>query len=203
MRHTTSKRFLMTGLIATLVAGSAAAHTQVRLTGVLGSEFAERPAVSEVVEAFSVAGAEGAAPVLWGAGWEVIINRIGLGADYLVNFHELEDGSRWLDWYGHGLMVSYHPFGAGAFLDPFVSFGIGNAGRLNMDEVSPATLDELYLSIFPLVTAGIALDFDGFIVSSRLSFTPTLSPPQGTEFQNYPLERFQVTVAMGVGLGGH
>jgi hypothetical protein len=72
-----------------------------------------------------------------------------------------------------------------------------------MDDAPPTGLDELYLSIFPVVAAGVAVDLGGFVVSSRFSYTPTLSPPPGTDFQNYPLERFQVSVSMGVALGGH
>jgi hypothetical protein len=178
---------------------TATAHTQVRLTGLLSTQFVERPEVQELVAAF----AEETQPIMWGTGWEVILNRVGLGADYLVNFHSIADGSRWLDFYGHALLVSYHLFGAGAFIDPSLSFGVGAAGRLNMDDAPPTGLDELYLSIFPVVAAGVAVDLGGFVVSSRFSYTPTLSPPPGTDFQNYPLERFQVSVSMGVALGGH
>ena len=197
-----NSRFATIGIVAGLLFGGAAlatAHPLVRLTGVLGTQFAERPAVEEVVDAF----AEDTELMLWGAGWEVIIDHIGLGADYLVSFHSMEDGSRWLDWYGHGLVVNYHPFRPGFFIDPFVGFGVAAAGRLNMDDAPPEGIDELYLSLFPVVSAGLALDLDGFVVSSRLSYTPTLSPPPGTDFQNYPLERFQVTLAMGVTLGRH
>lgn len=156
-----NSRFVAIGTAATLlVAGAAtsAADPQVRLTGVLGAQFAERPAVEEVVDTFS----EDAELMLWGTGWEVIINHIGLGADYLVSFYSLEDGSQWFDWYGHGLLVSYHPFRAGFFIDPFVGFGVAAAGRLNMDDAPPPGLDKLYLSIFPVVSGGLALDLNGF-----------------------------------------
>ncbi len=170
-----NSRFVAIGTAATLlVAGAAtsAADPQVRLTGVLGAQFAERPAVEEVVDTFS----EDAELMLWGTGWEVIINHIGLDADYLVSFYGLEDGSQWFDWYGHGLLVSYHPFRAGFFIDPIVGFGVAAAGRLNMDDTPPPGLDKLYLSIFPVVSGGLALDLNGFLVSSRFSYTPTLSP---------------------------
>ena len=156
-----NSRFVAIGTAATLlVAGAAtsAADPQVRLTGVLGAQFAERPAVEEVVDTFS----EDAELMLWGTGWEVILNHIGLGADYLVSFHSPEDGSQWFDWYGHGLLVSYHPFRAGFFIAPFVGFGVAAAGRLNMDDAPPPGLDNLYLSIFPVVSGGLALDLNGF-----------------------------------------
>ena len=50
-----NSRFVAIGTAATLlVAGAAtsAADPQVRLTGVLGAQFAERPAVEEVVDTF-------------------------------------------------------------------------------------------------------------------------------------------------------
>ena len=183
------KRILVV-VILLASAGLAFAQTQVRLTGHLALDFAERPSVREVTRAF----ADSEKQILWGPGWEV-------GGTYLVSFFQDENSGWWLDWYGEPLYVGYHLFGAGAFIDPFMQIGLGSAGRVTLEDETAAAQDPLYLSIFPFISGGLALDLDGFIVGGRLSYYPLITPPPATDFQNYPLDNFQVALFAGIGLG--
>jgi hypothetical protein len=178
-------------------AGLVFAQTQVRLTGHLALDFAERPSVREAAGAF----ADSENQMLWGPGWEVIMDNISLGGTYLISFFQDENSGWWLDWYGEPLYVGYHLFGAGAFIDPFMQIGLGSAGRVILEDEPSASQDPLYLSIFPFISGGLALDLDSFIIGGRLSYYPLITPPPATDFQNYPLDRFQVALFAGIGLG--
>jgi len=189
------RSFLILVLLAAAISGFA--QTQVRLTGHLALDFSERPSVREAAAAF----ADSERMILWGPGWEVIMDRISLGGTYLVSFFQDETSGWWLDWYGEPLYLGYHLFGAGAFIDPFMQVGLGSAGRVSLEEDTALERDPLYLSIFPFISGGLALDLDGFIIGGRLSYYPLITPPPATEFENYPLDNFQVAVFAGVGLG--
>jgi hypothetical protein len=178
-------------------AGLGFSQTQVRLTGQLALDFAERPSVREAAQAF----ADAEHQILWGPGWEVIMEHVSLGGTYLVSFFRDETSGWWLDWYGEPLYVGYHLFGAGSFIDPFMHIGLGSAGRVSLESEPDATQDPLYLSIFPFVAGGLALDLDGFVIGGRLSYYPLLTPPPATDFGNYPLDNFQVALFAGVALG--
>jgi hypothetical protein len=190
------KRILVS-VILLVSAGLAFAQTEVRLTGHLALDFSERPSAREAARAF----ADSENQLLWGPGWEVVMDHLSLGGTYLVSFFQDETSGWWLDWYGEPLYVGYHLFGAGSFIDPFMQVGLGSAGRVTLDNETAADQDPLYLSIFPFIGGGLALDLDGFIIGGRLSYYPSITPPPTTDFQNYPLDKFQVALFAGVGLG--
>ena len=173
--------------------------SQVRLTGNVALDFVDRPSLKAVIDAFS----ERQQDIVWGFGWEVIFHRMGIGGDYFVNFFQGQKEEWWFDWVSQSLYLSYHFFGGGAFIDPFFEVGVGCAGRSAMEEDVPKGKDQLYLSLYPQVGAGLALDFSGFLTGIKLAYIPTVSPPPGTHYQNFPLDNFLVTVFAGAALGGH
>ena len=193
------KRLFFIFVVLVLAAGPLFSDTQVRLTGNVALDFVERPSLKEVVDGFSKRNQD----VAWGFGWEVILNHLGMGGTYLVNFFQEDNSEWWFDWIGQAFYLSYHFFGAGAFIDPFVEAGVGSAGRVSLEEYTPQGLDHLYLSIYPLVSGGLALDFQGFIVSLKMSYIPTVTPPPATEIKNFPLDNFLVVLSVGAALGSH
>ena len=170
-------------------------------------EFSYLPAADQAVSALLAD-----ANPRWGLGWEVVLRKIGFGGTYLVRFFQ-DDQSDWLfDWWGEPFYISYHLFGGGAFIDPFVSAGVACAGGLNMD--NPPTisytrhpftevwdLSGLALSLFPMLTAGLAVDLDGFTVGARMNYIPFQSPIPATEIAAYPVGQFQIVAYVGVTLG--
>ena len=191
------KRILIAALfVAATTAGFS--ETQVRLTGQISLDFAQRPSVKEATDAFG----DNQELLMWGPGWEVIIDHISLGGNYLVNFFRDDTQDWWLDYYSEPLYVGYHLLGARSFVDPFVQVGIGSAGRVYLeDEKEPVGHDPLYLSIFPFVSGGLAVDLDGFVIGGRWAYYPTITPPPATDFDNYPLDNFQVSFFAGIAIG--
>jgi hypothetical protein len=175
------------------------AGNQVRLTGNLALDFVERPSVQQVLQSFN----NKDQIFFLGFGWEVVFDRVGLGGMYDTNFYKDVEANWWLDWLTEPVYLSYHLFRGGAFIDPFITVGLGCAGRVFLGGIPPLGKDGLYLSIFPSVGAGLALDFDGFLLSARLSYVPTMTSPPVTDIDNYPLKKFYVTLSAGVALGSH
>jgi hypothetical protein len=140
--------------------------------------------------------------VFYGVGWEAIFDHIGVGGNYMVRF--FEDGLQqdWLDWVSDVLFLSYHFRGAGRTFDPYVSFAVGTAGRglveHDADQDEPA-----FLSIFPVLAAGLSLDLHGFLVGGRLSYIPDVGTVPGSDIDVYPLDQFQVALYGGIAIGGH
>ena len=175
------------------------AGSQVRLTGNLTLDFVERPSVQQVVDSFN----NKDQIFFWGFGWEVVFDKIGLGGTYDVNFYEDYESNWWLDWLSEPIYISYHLFGGGAFLDPFVEIGVGCAGRVFLDSALSPAMDPLYLSLFPMIGAGLALDLDGLLFGSKLTYAPTMASLPVTGIDDYPLKQFQVTLFAGIALGSH
>ena len=218
------KRF-STGLlfIALLVFTSsfAAADGQFRMVLNLAEGFAQKPTLAEVQSSF-----DDQTNFFWGPSWEVVIDKFGFGMHYLVKFDRLPTGNEvapydWsLDWMGD-FFASFHLFGGGTFIDPFVVAGFGNAGRVDIDgdqgywvqdedgeweyeyEFDPTHDAVSNMSLFPYVGAGVALDLDGLLIGARLDYRPTVLPVPATQFKDYPLTSFQVSLFAGVALGGH
>jgi hypothetical protein len=173
----------------------------VHLTGNLSADFLGDHSAREIINTFTV----GDQPLFWGLGWEVILDRVGFGGDYLVSFFRDAGSQWWLDWYAPAFYLSFHPFGGNAFFDPFLQVGIGSAGRVllgTMHTPMTAPLDrDLFLALFPFVGGGIALNLDGLLLSAKVAYTPYASPIPVTSIQTYPLGRFQVTLGAGISLG--
>lgn len=137
---------------------------------------------------------------LWGFGWEIVMRRIGFGGTYMVDFFR-DDTSRWaMDWYGEGLFVSYHIFGGGAFLDPFIQAGAGCAGRVLLHSTG-ALQRSPDISIFPFLAAGLSLNLEGFLLGAKLSYVPFQSEIPVTDIPGYPVENFKISIFAGISLG--
>jgi hypothetical protein len=173
----------------------ASPDTRVDLSAVLNKDFIGSPSFDQAVEALN-----GDRP-FFGLGWEVVMDHVGIGGQYLVNFHEDEPESWWLDWNGQAAYVSYHFLGARSFIDPFVDAGLGCAGRVFLGPEGENEAARLAITVYPFAGAGAALCFDGFKVGAKLDYALKRSGIPATRIEDYPLGRFQVSVLAGVSFG--
>ena len=172
------------------------ADTRVDLTAVLGKDFIGSPSFNQAVEAL------GGDRPLFGLGWEVVMDHVGLGGQYLVDFHEDDPESWWLDWNGQALYASYHFLGTRSFIDPFVNAGMGCAGRVFLGpEEGEDWPTRLSIVLYPFVGAGASLVLDGFKVGAKLDYALDRSGIPATGIPEYPLGRFQISVMAGVTFG--
>ena len=149
---------ILTLAIAAL--GAPCFASAVHVSADLTADFATGASAPQIIATFL----DGSQPVLGGFGWEVILGRMGFGGDYEVDFHKDASASWWLDWYAPALYLSLHPVGANHFLDPFVQIGFGSAGRVSLQGMSaPDFNDQLMLSLFPFVAAGLGLNISNII----------------------------------------
>ncbi len=193
-----TKRIAVVMIVAVLAAGAASGDTQVRVVANMATHFDERPSAGEAFDAFGRTGQ----PVFYGPGWEVLFDHVGLGGNYMVRFFEDDLNTWWVDWVGEALFLSYHFVGAGHMFDPYVSFAVGGAGR-SIAEHDEGGGEPVYLSIFPVLTAGLSFDLQGFLIGGRLAYIPDVGAVPGTDIAIYPLERFQVAFYGGVAIGAH
>jgi hypothetical protein len=177
-------------------AAKALSEVHVNLVGIIGKDFIEPPTVDQAFSALSDDMALG------GIGWEVVIRRFGLGGDYLVHFEPDSNDSWWLDWEVQPLFASYHLFGGGAKIDPFVDAGLGCAGRVYL---GPAAIgsDRLGISLYPFAGAGLALNLDAFRIGTKLSYMPWQGRIPATPIPGYEVGECQFQVFAGVNLGDH
>jgi hypothetical protein len=196
-------------ILAAGLAASAFAGPTFSLTGNIAAGLSDRPSFEEALLSLT----ENPNP-LWGMGWELTLRRFGFGGTYMVNFSQ-DDANQWaLDWYGEALYASYHLFGGGAFIDPFVQAGIGCAGRVSIgpypyypypyypDTMDPDFMPEgLMISLFPFAGAGVALHLDGLTVGAKLKYMPFNSPIPAAWIPGYPAGQFQAEVFAGVTFG--
>ena len=211
--------------IAALIVGYCAmvsADAQFRMALAVGTDFAERPSYQDIGAGFN-----DPANVFEGLHLEVITDRIvGFGIDGLVRFTETatngidESAAWWFDWNGR-LFVSAHFFGGGAIVDPFVEIGYGCVGRVNLSYARSGVWSEdeaglwryewydtndeglTNISLFPVVSAGVAFDLAGFLIGARIAYRPIVHVVPGTRVENYPLTQFHIGLFGGVALGGH
>jgi hypothetical protein len=169
----------------------------VHLTGDVAADFLTAQSAQQIVNTFAV----GDQPLLWGFGWEVILNQMGFGGDYTVSFFRDQGAQWWLDWYAPAIGLSFHPLGGNRIVDPFLQVGIGSAGRVNFKRGGYYSTQDLYLSIFPFVTGGLSLNLDGLLLGAKVTYTPYNSPIPVTDIPAYPLGKFQVTLTAGISIG--
>ncbi|MBF9018860.1 MULTISPECIES: hypothetical protein [unclassified Oceanispirochaeta] len=124
---------------------------------------------------------------------EYIHSHLGYGMDALVSFWDDSMDRSMLDWQGQ-LFMRYHLFGERTFLDPFAEAGIGHAGTVRISDG-----DELQMSLYPFVSAGLNLVFSqGFYIGSRWSYRMDEWEIPGTEYPTPELGRFQMSLSVGV-----
>jgi len=181
----------ISALSAPVFAGS------VHLTGNLQADYLKGPNAQQIIDSFT---SPGQSPFA-GVGWEVIIGKVGFGGQYGASFTRTPQGTWWLDWDAQPLFLGYHFFRTGYFLDPFVQAGLGCAGRVYLEDWPRSALsNNLFISIYPFVAAGLGLDLSGFLVSARVSYAPFMSAPPASPITAYPLGNVQVTLSAGIAI---
>jgi len=170
-------------------------HRKVRtdLTVLFNKDFAERPTVDEAVAAL------GNDALLGGFGWQVVIGHVGLGGNYLAGFVEESDSAWWVRWNGQAIYTSFHLFEPDAFLDPFVSAGAGCSGQVYIGP-SGNSGEGLAISLYPFLSAGIAVNLKPYRLGAELLYAPWSSQIPVTSIPESPLGAFQVSVFAGFGL---
>jgi hypothetical protein len=190
-------RALVIGLVIAALAVPCFAGA-LRVTADLSADFMSDATTQTVISTFSV----GSQPLLWGVGWEIVPDKAGFGGNLAVSFFQDAATSWWLDWVAPGVFLSYHPFGAERFLDPFIQVGAGCAGRVGLgteaqlDEV-PVTPD-ISLSLYPFAAAGLAVNLDGLLLQAKVTYTPYNGSIPVTDIATYPLGKFQVALSGGL-----
>jgi len=144
--------------------------------------------------------------VLLGVYWEVLLNHLGFGMTYLGKFNRIEDSSSQIgwefDWIG-SMDLRYH-FTEGFFLDPFVEFGIGCAGRIRLPKYSNEHTysnydgELLMLSLFFQAGGGIAVRFDHFHAGLKVLYRIMNEPMPVTAYEVYPLYKLESVLFAGV-----
>jgi hypothetical protein len=178
-------------LVFCAAASAAFAVPVVSLTGAIAANFDAVPSVQQAIETFQ------ANQPLWGFGWEVVPRRMGIGGLVMVNFFRDAQSAWVLDWSAQPVYLSYHIFGGGAFLDPFIQAGIGCTGRVPL-EGAAVGMPSLYLSLFPFLAAGLSLNLEGFLLGAKLAYAPFSAPVPVTDIPAYPTGSIQVTVFTGI-----
>ncbi|MBN2739152.1 MAG: hypothetical protein JXR70_19395 [Spirochaetales bacterium] len=189
-----------------VIAAMVSADTSMRLTLATANTFEQEPDFDTVWDVFYNKGKN----PFWGIGWELIDDHIGFGGTYLADFFR-DDVEQWnIDFYTEVFYVSFHFLGGTFIADPFVQVGLGSAGRVllpcdkDYETYGIYHKDEAltHLVVFPYVTTGFALYFDGFVIGSKLNYNPTLSVPPATNFLEYPLGNFQAILYAGIAVDG-
>jgi hypothetical protein len=195
------KMILAAALISVLVFGAFADNVRFGLIG--GVEFAEKPDYDAVVEQFHTG-----ENVLRGFYWEVIPDHIGYGMTCNFDFDRQpsllpEVDYQWtMDWVAT-FDFRYHVL-RWSFLDPFVEFGLGSAGKVDITDYEEHGLDEelagdpLYLSLFAQVGWGLGFRLGALNLGTRMAYRFWNEPPPGTQFEPFPLDAFNVGVFAGL-----
>jgi hypothetical protein len=198
----TYRRHLMKMKVLALVLALAALGVPcfagaVHLTGNVAADFLGGPSAQQIINTFAL----GDQPLLWGFGWEVILDRVGFGGDYMVSFFRDGGAQWWLDWYAPALYLSFHPLGANRFVDPFLQVGFGSGGRVELDRWRSSYTQSLFLSLFPFVSGGLNLNLQGLLIGAKATYTPYNGAIPVTDIPTYPLGKLQVTLTAGLSLG--
>ena len=176
--------FIFTGLLSAEV---------FRIGGIGSMELMNNPINEENREEFS-----SEVDIIPGLYWEVLLGRLGFGMTYLGDFtsvsSEISDMEyEWyFDWIG-SWDFRYHILGNFA-VDPFLEFGLGSAGRVDISDYDGNTelRDPLQLSLFTQAGGGAALRLDNFNIGGKLLYRISNSPVPATQFEVYPLKNFQL-----------
>ncbi|MBN2443324.1 MAG: hypothetical protein JXJ04_18330 [Spirochaetales bacterium] len=137
----------------------------------------------------------------WGIGWEVIHNHLGMGGNYYTNFNQ-DIYREWsVNWYSEVIFLSYHVFGTTSFFDPFVQGGLGCSGEVHLNDYNydyEYEPENLRLTIFPYVSAGMVIAHNNFLVGTKLNYTPVTSPIPVTNIEPYFLNETQLHIFAGI-----
>ena len=140
----------------------------------------------------------------WGIGWEVILDKLGLGGNYYTDFIQDINLEWTVAWYSEVFYLSYHILGAGAFVDPFIQTGLGCVGGVYVgDKYFDSSTGRLAMALFPFVSAGLVFDFDGFLIGAKLNYAPVMKPIPVTDIELYSIKSTQFIMFAGISFGGH
>lgn len=194
MKH---KRIIII-LIFTLTAGFLSAEV-FRMGGIGAMELMNNPINEENRQEFDTD-----IDIIPGLYWEVILGKLGFGMTYLVNFTSVNTAipdleyEWYLDWIG-SMDFRYHILGNFA-IDPFLEFGLGSAGRVDISdyEGNEEFREPLQLSLFTQAGGGAALRLDNMHIGGKLLYRIGNSPIPATQFETYPLKNFQLAFFGGL-----
>jgi hypothetical protein len=204
------KRTLMLILLIAAASASASAQFQFRAAGNVLNPISAVPYDSDSW----LIDIENPEDLMTGWHWEVLLHRFGFGMHYAIDLQQPDSAPATLDWKGD-FFLSYHPFGAGSFLDPFFEFGWGDAGSTIVDDISDADYpdwkdaarndDTRALTLYSYVAAGLAIDLSGLLLGAKASYTPYAmqSGVAGSGIPALELPQFELALFAGIALGSH
>lgn len=189
---------VLVGVFAFGVAGLGFGQVRGHIGGDVVMSLQQTPSVDPNVTSFTTANQ----PTYWGFETEFVVRHIGFGGVYAVNFEQVASSDWWFDFYGQAVFVSYHLFARRSLFDPYVSAGLGAAGRVALGPADALPQDSnMLLSIFPVLSGGVGIDLGGLYIGGRVSYLPAMTPPPATSFGNVPLGRVQLTLSAGFAVG--
>jgi hypothetical protein len=177
-----------------------------RIGGAAGVGFAYKPSTKDIIEEY-----EKEFDVFPGFFWEVTLGRFGFGMTHLLKFNKLDSDlpnleNKWhFEWIG-SFDLRFHILDK-VHLDPFIVTGIGCAGSVDITNYSSEGYnrdkyaDDLLLSIFGQIGAGLNFKFDNIIFGGQLAYIFYNEIPPATNFDPYPLKNFEFTITLGALLG--
>ena len=206
-----------TALLFILVAGLTFAGPQLRFAIDSNNPAETFPADPSAWNTSLVPGDE----AMGGWHWEVLLDRFGFGMHYGIRIYETElaDTPHYVDWNGD-FFLSYHPFGGGAVIDPFLQIGWGNAGTAAVsteDEFEAYDYEYRYedwededddviaAAMYTSIAAGVALDLNGLLLGVRVAHRPAslVAPIPEPGLERYDVSPFEVGIFGGVAIGSH
>lgn len=221
-----------------LVAGLLAIHAVVvfarpvgfQITGMAVAPFAEDPdTLGDVADRYQDTDPD---RMFSGIEMELWIGSLGFGGRYVARFDGFEvddadvraEAGTDIDWWldqRSDLFLSYHLFGGGAFIDPYIRYGIGFAAQIDLndgvwydDEADEWTVTrpEDYDSSDPIRTAsiyqylglGLQTNLRGLVVGCGVNYTVLNQSVYSDDMDwgRYPTERFEGRLYGGIAFGG-
>ncbi len=179
-------------LFLSCLALQAFSQARADLGALMSNHFIATPTVDQAKSAF------GAGDSFGGFGWEIVIDGVGLGGDYLARFNRNDESSWWVEWDGLPLYASIHLLGTNGFIDPFAFAGLGSSGEVG---ISAANAGDLAISVYPAVGAGVSLKLNALRIGAKLSYALSDSPVPATFIPAHPLGRFKLAVGAGFTIG--
>jgi hypothetical protein len=192
---------ILFALLLAAAGGAAAFGEHFRMGATVGAEMLDQPTLEAIREEF-----KDGTELLSGLYWEVLIDHLGFGMTYLLDFQRTASPYEqleylWtLDWVA-SFDLRYH-FVRGFVLDPFLEAGLGSAGRVDISPYEehglPPVEEPLELSLFGQVGGGLAFRLSGLHLGTRVLWRVFNEIPPATQFQPYPLKAFRFEVFGGV-----
>lgn len=220
------KHVVLIAFFGALTAATAAAGPVFQMTLYGAGEFSENPDTVKDMSAPFRERSQEQTDLYNGAALELTFGGVGIGARYGTRFTSFDvpaelgvdqDVDWWHDW-KTDLYVSGHLFGGGAFIDPYVQFGVGTAGRAHLEEDVYFDEDGTWnryeegesdsyqltnLSMYQYIGTGAQVNVSGVLIGAGLNyhiFNQHLDAPE-ENWGTYPLQRFEVRIYGGVSFG--